>query len=299
MFGALRLARWSLGTGVSALTVGLLVVGTGATPPALAQNKKVADKKPLEKLDLNELSLEVSALQAMNTLKLRPVQLKAVLAMSRAAGQKSRKRDEPDASGKYRKTLLALREALISGQEDLSADLSDQLEQLRKDEDPDIDDEVDITDEARKQAPKLLALLTAPQVASHIAGYGDNTPDPLQLLSKTMKLNGGKRTPPAQWKEERDLVAREVSALLTTDPAQMKKLHDQIAKLLDRAYAVKPPLMKKERPDLLAAARQIIGNVGPFDVLRNMVENDLAELLSNPRTPAAVEARMAAPKPAP
>ncbi len=297
MFGVLRLVRWSLGSGVVALTMGLLVLGTGPTPGALAQNKKAADKKTLEQLDLNELSLEVSALQAMSTFKLRPVQLKALLAMSRGAGSKSRKREEPDASPKYRKTLLALREALIKGDDDQSADLSDQLEQLRKDEDPDIDDEVDITDEARKQAPKVLAMLTAPQVAAHIAGYGETTPDPFQMLSKAMRLTGGKRTPPAQWKEDRDQVARDVSALLTTDPGQMKKLQDQIARLLDRAFAVKPPMMKKERPDLAAAAKQIIGSVGPFDVLRNMVENDLAELLSNPRTPAAVEARLAAPKP--
>jgi hypothetical protein len=36
-----------------------------------------------------------------------------------------------------------------------------------------------------------------------------------------------------------------------------------------------------------------MGEVGSTDVLRHIVEHDLAELLANPRLPAAVEALLA------
>ena len=56
--------------------------------------------------------------------------------------------------------------------------------------------------------------------------------------------------------------------------------------------ALKDDEFKKERPELEKTARQIVGEVGPLDVLRHAVERSLADLLSNPRLAAAIDARL-------
>ncbi len=48
---------------------------------------------------------------------------------------------------------------------------------------------------------------------------------------------------------------------------------------------------KAQRDDLDKEARKVVGDVGPTDVIRHYMERALAELLSNPRLGAAVEAR--------
>jgi hypothetical protein len=67
---------------------------------------------------------------------------------------------------------------------------------------------------------------------------------------------------------------------------------DQVVQLLIQARALKDDEFKRERRDLEKSARQIVGEVGPMQILRHAVERALAELLSNPRLPTALEARL-------
>jgi hypothetical protein len=47
---------------------------------------------------------------------------------------------------------------------------------------------------------------------------------------------------------------------------------------------------KGEKPDLEKALAKLIGSVGPVQQLKNAMERDLAELLSNPRLVPAIRA---------
>jgi hypothetical protein len=263
-----------------------------------ADKEKKADKdktaKPAIPTDVNELSLEVASLQTLQTFKLTPLQLKNMLALANGVTPKSRQRTDPEASDKYRKTLLELRNALAHGDEDVSSLLSDQLDQLRQDEDLEVDDDVDIVDGARKVAAKAVTILTPTQIVNHLDIYGNEVPDPFQIMHKAMRLDlKGKKPAPDQWKEEREQTIKSVVPLLAgSDTAQAGKIGEQVGALLDRAYKLKPPELKKERGDLTASIRKLTSTVGPLDVIRNIMERDMAEFLSNPRCVAALEARM-------
>src|SRR5258707_10925029 len=47
----------------------------------------------------------------------------------------------------------------------------------------------------------------------------------------------------------------------------------------------------RSRPELEKKARELVGDVGPIEVLRHVVQQSLAELLSNPRLMVAIDAR--------
>jgi hypothetical protein len=288
MLHALNPIRLALAAGLMLASLALLL-SDGGTARAQAADK----------LDVNDLSMEVAALQTIHHLKLSAGQLQQLAGMAKVTAGKPQSRQAADVSEKYRRTLVELHGALSKREDEPIASLGEHLQELRKAEDPDLDDDIGITDEARRQAPRVLALLSAPQVVNHLAGYGDEVPHPNRLMFRTMRLDGkGRRPSAAQWKEVRDEVARDVGMLLGgVDVAQARKLSEQAAKLLDKAYAIsKPEEMKKRRPELEKELRALVGGVGPMDVLRHIMENDLAELLSNPRLAAAINARMPKPK---
>jgi hypothetical protein len=62
--------------------------------------------------------------------------------------------------------------------------------------------------------------------------------------------------------------------------------------LLDRAHDLKDEQFKKEHAALLASAAEIVGEASTLDVLQRTLEGALAELLSNPRLPDAIAARI-------
>jgi hypothetical protein len=96
---------------------------------------------------------------------------------------------------------------------------------------------------------------------------------------------------PEEWKKRRDGVAEEIGWLLAgfgKDKAQ--KYQDRAAALLDKAHAWTEDELKKNGPVLEAAVQELLGDIGPLDILRNLLQRDLAELLSNPRLASAVEA---------
>ena len=64
-----------------------------------------------------------------------------------------------------------------------------------------------------------------------------------------------------------------------------------MAKLLDRAYALDDVQLKKQRSELNEELAGIKNLAGPTDILKHGIEQDLAELLSNPRLLPAVQAR--------
>ena len=75
------------------------------------------------------------------------------------------------------------------------------------------------------------------------------------------------------------------------DLVKADKLTDQLNVLLSTAHAVTDEDFRLQRPKLEESARQLLGDMDALQVMRNAMEFALAELLSNPRLAAALDAR--------
>jgi len=244
--------------------------------------------KAKDKGDVTNLSLEVDALQTLYLLDLTPAQLKAMSKLAQNTA-KQRTRQPAKVSKNYHATLLALRSALIKNEGLQVDELNDRLDKLRETEQPQIDGKFETTDAARKNSRAALRLLTTRQVTDYLSSvYEDDVPDPLDRVVDAAQKGAGIQG--LAWKQLRDDAAEEVAGWVAGfDTEKSAKVREQVAALLDKAHAWSAEEVKKNQPVLEQAVQEIMGEVGPFDVLRNVVEHDLAELLSNPQLPAALE----------
>jgi hypothetical protein len=266
----------------------LAVVAILAALPAQAAD---APKDTAGKDDLNALSLEVAALQLAHQMGLTVDQMEAFAKLAKDAAAKDTSRKPAKVSDKYRKTLQSYHDALVKGDDDRIDDLGEELEDLRDSEDPDLDDRVETTDEARKLAPQALKLLGSRQTAAYLGLYGDDLPDPVEdLLAALDKSHDPEEK---DWKQLRDDTVAEVGWLVAGfDKEAADKASNRAGALLDRARGLKDEEFKTQRPQLEKEARDLAGEVGPTEVLRHVLERDLADLLANPRLPAALDARL-------
>jgi len=268
-----------------------LVADSGSLAGAARADDKVIAAPPA---DVNALSMEVAVLRTLFLLKAAPHHLEKIRTQFKDGVMKPRKREVADAGPEYKKALTDLRAALIAGDEDRVNDLSDQLEELAKDDEPDVDDAVEISEEARKLAPKLLTAFDANLVVGYLASYGKDFPVPYRMMVKAMRLDGkGKKPTAEQWKEVRTNVANDVAwSVAGLDLKEQAKIRDEALKLLDRAYGLSSDDMVKQQAELKAAIHKITGKATPLDVIKHVLEQDLAEMISNPRLLPAVEARL-------
>jgi hypothetical protein len=251
---------------------------------------RAEDKKTPPETSVSDLSLEVQALRTLRALKITPEQRKLLGKLSKQTAQPERERTSK-ASKEYRQTLRELREALAGEDDDQIEALDEKLGQLTESEKPDLDDQVDITDAARKHAAELAHQLRTQQVASYIASVAEQTVDPrdhlVDLLDEVRKLDL------AEWKEQKRELSEEIAKLVAgTDAKKNEAVQEKVLDLLSRARSMKAEDYKTQRADLEKTAQEIVGDIGPTDVLRNVLEWGLAELLSNPRLEAALNARL-------
>lgn len=259
-------------------------------PPTRLAKLDKADRE-----DLHAVSLEVLALETLDQLQLTPAQLDDLSRRAPTTAEEERARPEPKVSDQYRKTLTELRAALRANKEEDVDKLTAALDKLRHTEKPELDDEVDLTDEARKQAPQVLRRLSARQVAGFILDYADEFPDPREKL--TAAFDEMRKLPGTEWQEARDQTADQVGWLVAgIEPEAEKAVRDKVSALLTRVHRLSAADFKAQRPKLDRDIEAIVGKVGPTDVLRHFMERSLAELLSNPRLAAAVKVRRKAAK---
>jgi hypothetical protein len=239
---------------------------------------------------LNEVSMEVLALQALRQLDLDAAQLEAIRKIVRETGQPAGARQAAQCSEKYRQTLSELRAALAKPNDsDRILDLENQLENLRDSENPDMDDNWEITEAARDRAPEVFRLLSARQVVAYLRGYGDQLGDPYELITEALDKVRGMSD--EEWKVLREIVGEDVGRQAAgLDAARGVEIGEKIIQLMIQARAMKENEFKSQRAELLRSARNILGNPSSLDVIRHSVEYTLAELLSNPRLPAAIAA---------
>lgn len=265
----------------------LLAVATACPEPARAVK---ADKE-----DLTDVALEVLALQTLDQLQLTPAQLADLAKRSASTSEEAHVRPVPKVSDKYRKALTDLLAALRANNEERIDELTSALDELREKEKPDLDDDVDISEEARKQAPQVLRGLSPRQVAGFILDYADEFPDPREKLRTAFE--GVRKLPGATWQAARDQTAEQVGWLVAgVEPEAEKAVRDKAADLLTRVHRLSPEDFKAQQAKLEKEIEGIVGKVGPTDVLRHFMERSLAELLSNPRLAAAIKARQKSAK---
>jgi hypothetical protein len=262
------------------VVVGLPLASPGAPP----------DPKPKERLSLSNLSLEVEALQTLHRFQMTTRQLEALSRLAADTVGKSTPREDGKGSGKLQKTLTELRDALLRGDEDRIERLEEQLEALQDAEDPDLDDEVELTPAARRRASEVLQSLSPRQVAGFLATFSE-PPDPLDRLLGALDVVG--KLKDDQWKTLTEDIAEELSWQLGgVDANRSRAVGESVRQFLSMVRSLNEKEFKKQRADLEKSARQFVTQVPPTAVLHNVVEHELAELLSNPRLSAALEARL-------
>jgi hypothetical protein len=245
--------------------------------------------------DVNVLSMEVVALQALHQLQATPAQLEELKRLAATTAEKVGPRRQVEVSDKFHKALAQLRDALVAGKEERIDELNRAIDELREKEKPDLDDSSEVSDDARREAPALLRRFSARQVAGFLADYAADFPDPVEML--TGAFDEVRKLSRREWGGLRDDVAEQVGWLVSgLDGDAEERARDKAAALITRARQLKDAEFKKQRPELEKAARELAAKVGPTDVHRHFMEHALAELLSNPRLGAAVEARLKAMK---
>lgn len=251
----------------------------------------LAQQPKAEKLSVNDLSLEVTALQTLYNFKFNAEQMNTLRRLARETADEPSARQAAKVSDEYRKALLALRDALLADDEEKIAACEEKLDALREQENPELDDAVELTDEARKRAPEVLKKLSANQVALFLSAYGGAVPDPRETLRDA--LDEARKVDGDDWKQLRDSISDEVGRLTAgLDAEKAAAVGARAVQLLIRVRALKDDEFKSQRQALEKEIDEVVGEVGPLEVIRNLAELSLAELLSNPRLPLVLTARL-------
>src|ERR1700687_3637272 len=158
---------------------------------------------------LNPLSLEVSALQLLHHLNVTQGQLQQLRKLAKETSSKEQEAKPGKGSDKFRTAVLDMHKALSDGKDVKRIDdLAEKLDALREEEKPDLDDDVDLTESARRRAPEALRLLGARQVAGYLSGLVGEVGDPRSRLIEA--LDQARNLSAEQWKEFRATFGDEI-----------------------------------------------------------------------------------------
>jgi hypothetical protein len=258
--------------------------------PAPADKEPAPKESQTEEVDLNGLNLEVAALEILHQFKATRPQLERLAKLALITSPKSPAPRPIKVSKEYRKTLLELRDALVEDSDDDIVELVATLDELRDKESPDFDD-IQITDSARKHTAEVLRSLGARQVAQYLTDYAEEFPEPLEKITDAFESIRGLTGKEVD--DVRDEVAAQVGWLVAgLDTLKENKVKKSVSDLLNRVHRLKDDEFTAQQANLEKQARDIIGDLGPLEVIRHFVDRSLAELLSNPRLGTAVAARL-------
>jgi hypothetical protein len=263
----------------------LAVFAPSAPRPAADDAKKKDETAPVD------LALEINALRTLYYLKATPEQAQAIQKLIKETAGPDKKRAPGKVSKEYHQLLVEVRDALAEDDEERVEALEDQLEELTITEAPELDEAVELTDAARKQAPAVLRQFRVHQVAGFIGMYADQIADPVEKLQDALEKVRGWQL--AEWMEKRDALGQEIGLLVAgIDRAEADKVRDAVVDLLAKTRTMKEADYEAKRAELGREAAGLASKIGPTDVLRHFLEHALAEMLSNPRAAAALEARL-------
>jgi hypothetical protein len=238
--------------------------------------------------DLNRASLRVHAVDMLYELDLSSEQLKALRI---AADGCASDRDRTPASGNP-KLVSAFNDffrALLNRANDEEiAKLRNHLTELATADDVHLDDDITPTDAARAKAAEVFKHFNAGQVAAFLAAHADMIADPIErMIGELAEVNGDADEADPQIQQTSDDIGWLVAG-------QDKKPAAVVSRQVSAWFKANRHLSDAElissRPTLEASAKKVIGDVPAMDILQHFLENQVAELLSNPQLPEAIGA---------
>jgi hypothetical protein len=264
---------------IFSLTVALFV--------SLAPSTVFAQKKPAPTQDdARMLSLEVVALQTLHRLDLTTPQLEGLLRLSKGSAATLAAGGAQKVTPAFVKTLKALRNALAADDADAIDELKEKLHEIMDKDKIALDDRVPVSDAGRRGAPLVLRALTPAQVLAYVQILDEDDVDPLDMLEAA--LDRGKNADAATWKAIRDSAAAEAAWLLAgSDETRSRPVAKLLAGMLDQQRSAQKA--KSAAPDLEKQLQQLTAQVDPLQMVRHAMERELAEILSNPCLPAAIQ----------
>ncbi len=259
----------------------LVAILAAGSRPSVAMAQK---KSPPAQDDAQMLSLEVVALQTLHRLDLNAAQLEAIQRLAKGTASTPKTQGAVRVTPAFVKTLKALRSALLED-DDRSDELKEKLTDIMDRDKIQINDRVPISEPARRNAAAAIRLLTPGQVLAYLELLEADDVDLLDILEEA--LEKGKGADAARWRALRDQTATEAAWLLAgSDEARTRVAMKLLAAVLDQHHSAKS---KNAVPDLEKQVQELTTGIDPFMVLRNTMERELAELLSNPQLPQAIQ----------
>src|SRR5262245_53839312 len=170
--------------------------------PAKPPQKPQPPTRP-QPLSLAALSQEVQALSALSDLDLDGDQLQALAKLASGAAAPVEPEEKPaektpdkkKVSDAFQKALKELHAALLKGDEEKIADCRANVDELRDNENPDLDDEFDTTEVAKKRVAQVLRLLTVRQLGGYVSGLDLREPHEMlmEAFEEVHKREGEER----------------------------------------------------------------------------------------------------------
>jgi hypothetical protein len=175
---------------------------------------------PAPKANLNELSLEIAALQTLHELELSKVQLSALAKLAKESAPEGEQRQPAKASPECAKAIGDLHAALGRGDDNRIAECQEKLDAIMEKEEPELDNGVTVTEGARGNAADALKILNVRQVGVFLGTL--ELTDPAEYLTSALetvrKQKAGKEAD-----QEIATIAEEVAWLVNGDDDSAQK----------------------------------------------------------------------------
>jgi hypothetical protein len=230
--------------------------------------------------DPNVLSMELKALRILRGLEATPHQISEIARAAKKTAGSPGQREAAKVSEPYVEAMVQMRRALVGNDPEKIEQLRTQFDQLEEKSQPDLDDQIEITDGAEIEAVRLLNIFTPQQVIAYAQTLEDEFPDPIQLIREG--LEEGRSLKDAEWDTARNRLTEEVGWLVCGSQGdKATKLEEQVSAFLDQKHG-QPPAGIRD-----GEIRKLVGSPGPVMILKNVMEHTLADLLSNPQVDRA------------
>ena len=243
--------------------------------------------------DLNDLSMRVAALETIYEFDLTDGQLRTLRTLAVGAGQKDQ-RTAGKAPAKLVQALKDLHAALLKADDDDKiGDLKDTVDELKDDDEVDLDDDIDVTDTARGKTPEFLKHLKASQIAAYLAVHAEEVADPAeQMIDALNDLRSGESDDPdGDAQDSADDISHLVAGL---DAAKAEQVSAKVLEWFKANRDLKDEQFEAKKAALEESAHKIVGDIPAMTVLSHWLEYEAATLLSNPQLIGAIDVTLAA-----
>lgn len=262
----------------------LAVALLGGKPKA-----KLKDTAPSElPKDLNKASLRIRAADMIYELDLTTAQMKMLQTAADGAAD-DRDRSPAKGNAKLVTTFGDFYLALLSRADDQDiAKLRNQMTDLATDDAVHLDDDIHATDTARARAPQICRQFTVGQIAAYLAAHADQIADPAErMVSELTELNDSNAASDADAQIQR--LSEELGRLVAgQDKQAATAVTVRISTWLKTNHSLSEEQLVNGHASLEASAKKVIGDVPPMDILGHWMDNEVADLLSNPQFSGAV-----------